>query len=85
MGRNIKLRKDWELIKNNIMYEICFEKFSQNENLKQMLLETGNEYLEERNYWHNNEWGVCYCDKCKNKGGKNNLGVILMKVRKMLK
>lgn len=85
MGRNVKLREDWEQIKKIVMYEVCFEKFSQNEDLKQMLLKTGDEYLEEGNYWHDNEWGVCRCDKCKNKVGRNNLGVILMRIREMLK
>lgn len=85
MGRSVKIREDWEQVKKLIMYEICFEKFSQNDNLRQMLLDTGDEYIEEGNNWHDNEWGVCHCQKCKNKVGKNNLGVILMRVRDMLK
>ena len=33
-GRNVILRKDWEQIKDNIMYNIVMNKFTQNENLR---------------------------------------------------
>ena len=81
MGRKITLRSDWESVKTNIMYEICYAKFSQNEDLKTKLLATGDEYLEEGTYWHDNCWGNCYCEKCVGIIGENRLGVILMKIR----
>ena len=34
------------------------------------------------NSWHDNYWGICNCDKCSN--GQNNLGLLLMKLRKEL-
>lgn len=37
----------------------------------------------EGNYWHDNYWGNCTCDKCKNIEGQNKLGKILMKIRMM--
>ena len=81
-GRKLDLRKDWEDVKNTIMYEICMAKFSQNEDLKKMLLDTKDQYLEEGTTgWHDNYWGNCECDKCKNIEGKNTLGKILMRVR----
>lgn len=85
LGRKITLRSDWEFIKAKIMYEICYAKFSQNEDLKAKLLATGEEYLEEGTYWHDNYWGNCYCEKCKDIHGKNILGVILMIIRGELK
>lgn len=85
LGRKINLRSDWELVKNKIMYEICYAKFSQNEELKEKLLATGDKYLEEGTYWHDNCWGNCYCEKCQNIIGENRLGKILMRVREELK
>ena len=68
------------------MYEICKAKFLQNEDLRIRLLATGDEYLEEGTTgWHDNYWGNCECEKCKNIEGKNTLGKILMRVRKELR
>ena len=53
--------------------------------LKEKLLATGNEKLEEGNWWHDNFWGNCYCPKCKNIEGVNKLGKLLMLLRKELK
>lgn len=78
-GRRVQLRNDWEKVKYNIMYEICFAKFSQNEDLKVKLLETGDEHLEEGNTWGDKIWGTV------NGEGQNNLGKILMRIRKELK
>lgn len=49
LGRKVQLRSDWENVKDDVMYEICKAKFSQNTELKKRLLSTGNEYLEEGN------------------------------------
>lgn len=84
-GRKVSLRSDWESVKTNIMYEICLAKFSQNEDLKTKLLATGDKYLEEGTYWHDNCWGNCYCEKCKNIVGENRLGKILMRIREELR
>lgn len=84
MGRQVQLRSDWEEAKNTIMYEIVKAKFSQDNFLKEKLLATKNEVLEEGNWWHDNYWGICNCIKCQDIKGKNNLGKILMLVRKEL-
>lgn len=85
-GRCLKLRKDWEQVKDEIMYQICLAKFTQNEELKKKLLSTNNEELVEGTTgWHDNYWGNCECDKCKNITGKNQLGKTLMKIREKLK
>lgn len=79
----LTLRKDWELIKESIMFDLLKQKFSKSP-LKEMLLETEDEVLIEGNYWHDNFWGSCKCDKCMFQG-KNVLGKLLMKVREELK
>jgi len=75
LGRKVKIRKDWEQVKDEIMENIVRAKFTQNPELKEKLLATGNEELIEGNNWGDTYWGVC-------KGrGQNKLGNILMKVR----
>lgn len=80
LGRACTLREDWEAIKEDVMADGLYMKFS-DYNLKQKLLNTGNALLIESNTWHDNYWGNCSCDKCKNIQGKNNLGLALMKLR----
>lgn len=78
-GRNVNLRKDWEQVKIQKMYEIVLAKFTQNEDLKEKLLLTGDIYLEEGNDWGDRVWGTV------NGIGANNLGKILMRVREELR
>ena len=78
LGRSVKLRKDWELVKDNIMYEIVYAKFVQNPLLLKKLINTGDAFLIEGNTWYDTYWGVC------NGEGKNKLGKILMKIRSEL-
>lgn len=80
-GRHVKLRDDvdWDTEKFIYMYEICKEKFSQNEYLKYLLLSTGDTHLEEGNTWGDKIWGTV------NGEGENRLGKILMKVREELR
>lgn len=77
-GRHVQLRHDWENVKFDIMYEIVKAKFSQNEELKNKLIATGDEHLEEGNTWGDRIWGTV------NGKGQNNLGKILMRVREEL-
>ena len=79
LGRKVQLRNDWENVKDNVMYEICKAKFSQNAELKNKLLATGDEHLEEGNTWGDKIWGTV------NGIGENRLGKILMKIREELK
>lgn len=80
LGRRVKLREDWEEVKISEMFHIILAKFQQNPNLAKKLLETGYAVLMEGNQWHDNIWGSCTCDRCKNQGS-NKLGRILMAVR----
>lgn len=84
LGRKCTLCKDWEEIKDAVMSEALHKKFAIPE-LKEKLLATGSEYLEEGNWWHDNTWGNCYCEKCKDIVGENRLGIILMRIREELK
>lgn len=78
-GKLVQLRKDWEDVKEDYMYEIVKAKFTQNENLKKQLLATGNDILVEGNTWNDTYWGIC-------RGrGQNKLGKILMRVRTELR
>ena len=80
LGRKVLLRPDWEEIKEKVMYECVKEKFKEPV-LREKLLNTHPAELIEGNTWHDNYWGDCSCEKCKNIKGKNSLGKILMKVR----
>lgn len=83
-GRRVALRKDWEQVKDQVMYDCIKAKFS-NPELAKMLLATGDEELVEGTTWHDNYWGNCICEKCKDKQGRNQLGKTLMKVREEIK
>ncbi len=74
-GRKIQCRMDWEEVKFDIMGEIVYAKFLQNEDLKEKLLATGNAFLVEGNNWGDTFWGVCEGE------GLNVLGTILMVCR----
>ena len=84
-GRKVTLRPFYELKKNNIMQKLLTLKFFRNEDLKKLLLDTGDSLIIEGNNWHDNYWGNCICEKCKNIKGQNVLGKQLMKVRCNLK
>lgn len=84
LGRNVQLRFNWEQVKYQVMYDAVYKKFSR-EDLKASLLSTGDAELIEGNTWHDNIWGQCSCEKCKNIKGTNWLGKILMIVREELR
>ena len=73
--RSKKLRADWESVKDNVMLTAVRAKFSQHEDLRTILLATGDaklvEHTENDNYWGDGGDG----------SGKNMLGQILMRVR----
>lgn len=79
LGRRIELREDWNDVRLNIMYGLLWIKFNNNDDLKRLLLSSGNEELVEDNSWGDRFWGRC------NGVGENNLGKLLMIVRKKLR
>jgi len=77
-GKRVFMRKDWNEVKAEIMYDIVYSKFDQNPNLKRKLLQTGNKILEEGNTWGDRTWGICPPGSGQ---GQNLLGRILMSIR----
>jgi len=77
--RKRKLRKDWEAVKVSVMRQALEAKFTQHDDLKHLLLSTGELYLIEHtpndDYWGDGGDG----------SGKNMLGRLLMEVREKLK
>jgi ribA/ribD-fused uncharacterized protein len=67
---------DWDNRKLKVMEILVWKKFSVDEDLRKKLTDTGDKYLEELNWWGDTFWGVDI-----KKGGENNLGKILMKIR----
>lgn len=78
---SIELRPDWESVKDNIMYNIVKLKFNQHKELMTKLIATGDAQLVEGNYWHDNYWGRCSCERCIVRVKLNKLGKILMRIR----
>ena len=76
LGKKVKLRKDWEDVKVDIMRKVVKAKFDQNPEIREKLIATGNRCLIECNVWHDKFWGVS------SGKGKNMLGRILMDLRK---
>jgi ribA/ribD-fused uncharacterized protein len=73
-ARRMKLRSDWEEIKDQVMLDCLRSKF-QNKTLAAKLIATGNAELVEHNTWGDQYWGVA------NGSGRNQLGKTLMQVR----
>jgi ribA/ribD-fused uncharacterized protein len=78
LGRRVRIRSDWEQIKMTVMELVLRIKFVNNPEMLQKLKDTGSRRLVEGNTWGDTFWG-----SCKGKG-QNNLGLLLMKVRKEL-
>ena len=77
--RKKKLRKDWESVKVSVMTEALLAKFNQHEELKDLLLQTGDARLVEHtvndSYWGDGGNGT----------GKNMLGQILVRIREKIR
>jgi N-glycosidase YbiA len=77
--RTRPLRLDWEEVKDGVMSKAVLKKFQTHEDIKDILLSTGDEELVE------NAPGDYYWGCGKNGTGKNRLGQILMDVRGKLR
>lgn len=77
LGRNIRIRSDWEEIKDLVMGSLLVAKFG-HPHLREKLIATGSRELIEGNTWGDTYWGVC-------KGkGENHLGKLLMALRTVI-
>ena len=87
MGRRTNLRPDWEDVKIEVMRRALGLKFA-DPKLANMLIATEKHTLIEGTSWHDNFWGICYCDKCLTTDfpyESNHLGLLLMELRQKLK
>lgn len=75
VGKKVPLRPGWDAMRIEVMRSLVRNKFTQNLDLRQKLLETGCRELVEGNSWGDKFWG-----KVDGKG-RNELGKILMEVR----
>lgn len=77
-SRKVRIRPDWDRVKDAVMFEAIKAKFTQHEELRDLLLRTGTariiEHTENDNYWGDGGDG----------SGKNKLGKALMQLREEL-
>lgn len=89
LGRLVKIRPDWEEIKNDVMLGLLMEKFSHPQ-MKKALLNTGSRELVEGNNWGDKYWGMVFVERLAGSGqgkwvGENWLGRLLVQVREYYK
>lgn len=75
-GKELNIRSDWDTIKLSIMEDLLIQKFKHPE-LRQKLIDTGNQKIREGNNWNDRFWGVCL----KTGLGENHLGYLIVKIR----
>ena len=73
--------RDWADKRLQVMSEILLIKFNDHPHLAEKLVATRNAYLEERLWWRDTFWGY----DINLQQGENNLGRILMEIRKELR
>ena len=81
MGKDVKLRDDWQDVCVDTMRTLTMLKFAAHPDLRRMLVNTGYDELQEGNTWGDVFWGV----NIKTGVGQNYLGNILMNVRHWLR
>lgn len=80
MSRSLELVENWYDIRISVMRECLREKFSQ-EPFRSLLLETGEEFIQEGTYWGDTFWGVDIPTNV----GENHLGRLIMEIREALR
>ena len=81
-AKYIRLVNDWYISKFVVMEECLRSKF-ENSTLREKLLATGTQNIQEGNWWGDRTWGI---DLKENPNiGENHLGRLLMKIRDELK
>jgi len=82
IARHKPMKNNWDDIKKSVMNIGVLNKFIQNIDIQNKLIDTYPSFLIECNTWHDNYWGHCTCKKCASQCHYNILGNILMEVRK---
>lgn len=77
LGRTIEIIDGWDSMKLDVMKELQIIKYTQPK-FRDLLIQTGDRYIEETNNWNDVFYGVC------NGIGENHLGKIIMDIRKTL-
>lgn len=79
LGQKVKMRSDWDQVKDRVMFDCCMAKFLQHPDLRAKLMATGDEEIVEQSpidsYWGEGPDGK----------GQNRLGKTLMRIRDELK
>ena len=85
LGRSCEVRPHFFEQRVLLMRNLVLRKALDHAEFVDWLLESGDEDIEEGNWWHDNFWGRCFCSVCEKKGDSqtaaNVLGKILMTVR----
>lgn len=79
LSSKIKEVENWNEIKINVMKKFLIQKFNK-EPFKTLLIQTGDEYIQEGNTWKDKFWGF----DIESNEGENNLGKLIMDIRKRL-
>jgi ribA/ribD-fused uncharacterized protein len=82
LGQKVHMRENWDMIKDIVMYECVLAKFVQNHDIRELLLASPDDQMLIEDTASTNDcyWG-CGADGT----GRNELGKILVRVRKVLR
>lgn len=75
-SRKVRLIPNWDSYKVQVMRQLIDQKFDQ-QPFKNLLINTGNDHIQEGNTWNDVFWGV----DLRSKSGKNILGNLIMEKR----
>lgn len=75
------IKPNWEARRGIIMKHLLAQKLIENPGLRQKLTATAPNQIIQQNYWHDNNWGQCFCKKHRNVQGENVLERLLMEIR----
>lgn len=78
LGKTVTLQENWHTKSLKIMEDLCYQKFSNYNVLRNALCEIEGEIIE------GNTWGDTFWGECPLGNGENHLGKILMRVRDRL-
>ena len=82
-GHQIKLREDWDKVKDPEMLQVVLDKFTEHRDIGDILISTAGMVLIEGNYHRDDYWGMIR-DENGSWVGQNVLGKTLMLVRDIL-
>lgn len=84
LAAKVTLRDDWEKVKTQVMYRAQMLKALNDPDYAELICNSSPKDFIEYNHWHDNEWGSCVCENCKDKPKKNLLQKVLMNIQRHL-